>query len=133
MYALFAILLSIKHQPFLSHLYNIQGEALCALLNSSGIVDGVISNDGDCLLFGAKTIYTNFSLENLENRKVQRYQANTLIANLDHDKSSSRRTIKLSQEDLVAFAMLCGSDMVGNGVPHVDTKRLFNSLLHVNI
>lgn len=124
MYALFAILLSIKHQPFLSHLYNIQGEALCALLNSSGIVDGVISNDGDCLLFGAKTIYTNFSLENLENRKVQRYEANKLIANLDgRNNSSSRRTIKLSQEDLVAFAMLCGSDMVGNGIPHCGYKK----------
>ena len=28
-----------------------EGEALCALLNYSGIVDGIISNDGDCLLY----------------------------------------------------------------------------------
>ena len=37
-----------------------EGEALCALLNQRGIVDGVISNDGDCLLFGAKVLYTKF-------------------------------------------------------------------------
>jgi len=29
---------------------NAKAEALCALLDSLGLVDGVISNDGDCFL-----------------------------------------------------------------------------------
>ncbi len=32
------------------------GDALCALLNLQGVVDVVISNDGDCLLSGAKAV-----------------------------------------------------------------------------
>ena len=50
-----------------------EGEALCALLNQKGIVDGVISNDGDCLLFGAKVVYTKFSIDNLEINLNKKY------------------------------------------------------------
>lgn len=104
-----------------------QGEALCALLNSRGIVDGVISNDGDCLLFGATTIYTAFTAENLESRKVIRYDSNKLSANLDGNSNASR-TIKLSREDLIAFAVLTGSDLVGAGIPHVGHRKAIQYL-----
>ena len=56
-----------------------EGEALCALLNERGVVDGVISNDGDCLLFGAKTVYTRFSLESLRSSSIVRYEVPKLI------------------------------------------------------
>ncbi|KAL7537678.1 hypothetical protein ACHAXR_007988, partial [Thalassiosira sp. AJA248-18] len=109
-----------------------EGEALCALLNEKGLVDGVISNDGDCLLFGATTIYTGFSAENLKARKVVRYDAATLVANLDGNgignNRSSRRTIKLSREDLIAFAVLTGSDLVGSGVSHVGHRKAIQFL-----
>ena len=104
-----------------------EGEALCALLNRIGLVDGIISNDGDCLLFGAKTLYTAFSAENLEARKVIRYDAEKLVANLDSGNNSSR-TIKLSREDLIAFAVLSGSDMCGDGVPNVGHKKAIQFL-----
>ena len=104
-----------------------EGEALCALLNSSGIVDGVISNDGDCLLFGCKTIYTNFSSENLENRQVMRYDKEKLVANLGGG-SGANRTIKLHREDLVAFAMLCGSDMCGGGISNCGPAKAIQFL-----
>lgn len=55
-----------------------EGEALCALLNSRGIVDGVITNDGDTLLYGASVIYTNFSIENLDSTKIIRYELSKL-------------------------------------------------------
>ncbi len=101
-----------------------EGEALCALLNSSGLVDGVISNDGDCLLFGAKTVYTNFSLESLENGHVMRYDASKLVfAERNGGDHSTARTIKLSREDLIAFGMICGSDMCGGGIPHCGHKK----------
>lgn len=94
-----------------------EAEALCALLDSSGVVDGVISNDGDCFLFGARTLYTNFTLENLEEGKVMRYDSKRLTAivgSLDSDVKT--RKIGLCREDLIAFSMISGSDMCGAGV-----------------
>ena len=113
-----------------------EGEALCALLNQRGIVDGVISNDGDCLLFGAKVLYTNFSIENLDQSKVKRYDSNHLKAllddddddqyhskNLDPEKSANGDLVLLSREDLIAFAILTGSDLAGNGLPKVGCRK----------
>lgn len=97
-----------------------EGEALCALLNKAGFVDGVISNDGDSFLYGAQTLYTSFTAENLEARKVIKFHVDNIVANLDANGS---RTIKLSREDLVAFAMLTGSDLCGDGQRFVGHKK----------
>lgn len=99
-----------------------EGEALCALLNAKGVCDGVISNDGDCFLFGAKTLYTKFTMENLESRQVMCYDATALMATVDSDGLNGK-TITLSREDLVAFALLTGSDMFGAGLSHVGHKK----------
>ncbi|GKY99463.1 hypothetical protein MPSEU_000900800 [Mayamaea pseudoterrestris] len=110
-----------------------EGEALCALLNMRGIVDGVISNDGDCLLFGATTVYTNFSLENLENGKVMRYDSKDLHASIDstdngNDAVSNKLTLPLSRNDLITFAILTGSDMVGCGMDNVGSVKALRFL-----
>jgi hypothetical protein len=108
-----------------------EGEALCALLNAMGICDGVISNDGDCLLFGAKVVYCKFTVENLENRQVIKYDASKLSVSVEkeYDSSGSNESMALSREDLISFALLTGSDMTGSGVPHVGYKKAIN-LLH---
>ena len=96
-----------------------EGEALCALLNEKGIVDAVISNDADCFLFGAKCLLTKFTLENLENNgTVMRYDSDRLRAAV----GGSSRSIELSRKDLVAFALLTGSDMT-SGVTNVGHKK----------
>ena len=95
-----------------------EGEALCALLNEKGVVDGIVSNDADCFLFGAKTLYTQFTLDNLDKSSVMRYDADSLQAAVD----GSSRSIKLSRKDLVAFALLTGSDMTG-GVANIGNKK----------
>jgi XPG I-region/Chromatin organization modifier domain 2 len=126
-----------------------EGEALCALLNQRGIVDGVISNDGDCLLFGAKTVYTKFSIENLESCNIVRYDLDNLLATTvcaadggddDNDKDSdgdennantaldaaeppATTSLTLSRTDLIAFALLTGSDLAGSGLPKVGYKK----------
>lgn len=105
-----------------------EGEALCALLNQRGIVDGVISNDGDCLLFGAKTVYAKFSIENLANARVVRYDLEDLRAVIEASDDSDLTqeeigTISLSRDDLIAFALLTGSDLAGSGIHKVGHKK----------
>lgn len=96
-----------------------EGEALCALLNEKGLVDAVISNDADCFLFGAKCLLTKFTLENLENNgTVMRYDSDRLRAAV----GVSSRSITLSRKDLVAFALLTGSDMT-SGVTNVGHRK----------
>lgn len=39
-----------------------EAEAMCAYLNASGYVDGCLTNDGDAFLYGAQTVYRNFTM-----------------------------------------------------------------------
>ncbi|KAI2665669.1 hypothetical protein H4Q32_022021 [Labeo rohita] len=39
-----------------------EAEAMCAYLDSQGVVDGCITNDGDAFLYGAQTVYRNFNM-----------------------------------------------------------------------
>lgn len=112
-----------------------EGEALCALLNQKGIVDGVISSDGDCFLFGAKVIFTKFSIENLNEGKVMRYDADELVACLDDDDNDEydakarqesalpSDVVSLNRIELIAFAILTGSDVAGSGLPKVGCRK----------
>jgi 5'-3' exonuclease len=40
-----------------------EAEKACAFLNMIGRVDGVITDDSDVLLYGARTVYRNFCLD----------------------------------------------------------------------
>lgn len=111
-----------------------EGEALCALLNQRGVVDGVISKDGDCFLFGAKVLYTHFSIENLEQKRVMRYDIDDLRICVDdddgnwHDEtrqvaSDGRQVVNMSRNDLIAFAILTGSDLAGDGISMVGCRK----------
>lgn len=138
---------------------NGEGEALCALLNKKGLVDGIITNDGDVFLYGGIQVYTHFSISNLEKGQVIRYKGHDLRALCVHDTSASAEEdetdtdnhdnihddpyepltfhpstflaqqdtdaekISLSQDDLIAFALLTGSDIFGGGLPFVGYKK----------
>lgn len=111
-----------------------EGEALCALLNQRGVVDGVISKDGDCFLFGAKVLYTRFSIENLEQGRVMRYDVDNIRAFVDDEdgdqydqtrqvSKEGQEIVRLSRDDLIAFAILTGSDLAGEGVSMVGCRK----------
>lgn len=72
-----------------------EAEAQCAYLNLNGVVDAVISDDSDTLLFGATVVYRKvFSEEGPEKYEATRIE----------------ETMKLRRTDLVDLALLLGSD-----------------------
>ena len=73
-----------------------EAEAQCAVLEELGLVDGVVTDDCDVFLFGAKRVYKNM----FDNRKyVERYLTSDLELQLGLDR-----------DKLVCMAMLLGSD-----------------------
>lgn len=72
-----------------------EAEAQCAYLNQNGVVDAVISDDSDTLLFGATVVYRKvFSEDGPEKYEAARIE----------------ETMKLRRADLVDLALLLGSD-----------------------
>ncbi|RLV96354.1 DNA repair protein RAD2 [Spathaspora sp. JA1] len=73
-----------------------EAEAQCAELLKIGLVDGIITDDSDCLLFGGDRVY-----KNMFNQKqyVECYMKDDIDAKLG-----------LSQEKLIELALLLGSD-----------------------
>uniref|UniRef100_A0A8C5R3H0 GEN1 Holliday junction 5' flap endonuclease n=1 Tax=Leptobrachium leishanense TaxID=445787 RepID=A0A8C5R3H0_9ANUR len=59
-----------------------EAEAMCAYLDANGYVDGCITNDGDVFLYGAKTVYRNFTMNVKGVPGVGKEQALKLIETL---------------------------------------------------
>lgn len=96
-----------------------EAEAMCALLNKLGIVDGVITTDSDAFLFGAETVYKELSVD--ANRSSTRcYTLDAITANLG-----------LGVNKMICMAMLLGADYTECGLKGVGEKqalRLMDSL-----
>ena len=85
-----------------------EAEAQCAWLEQAGLVDAVVTDDSDVLLFGAKTVCRNI----FEARKfVELYTADAISERLG-----------LNRENLTLMALLLGSDytpgVTGVGIVH---------------
>ncbi|XP_076244954.1 XPG-like endonuclease isoform X2 [Calliopsis andreniformis] len=98
-----------------------EAEAMCAYLNEDGLVDGCISQDSDCFLYGAKVVYRNFCTSTQGNRggsggAVDEYNIEKIekLLNLDRNK-------------MIALALLCGCDYDDgiNGVGKEAALKLF--------
>ncbi|XP_071335481.1 flap endonuclease GEN homolog 1 [Trachinotus anak] len=88
-----------------------EAEAMCAYLDSQGLVDGCITNDGDAFLYGARTVYRNFNM-NSKDPQVDCYQTSRLQTQLH-----------LSRENLVGLAILLGCDYIPKGIPGVGKEQ----------
>lgn len=88
-----------------------EAEAMCAYLNASGYVDGCLTNDGDAFLYGAQTVYRNFTM-NTKDPHVDSYTA-----------SSIKNELGLDREALVGLAVLLGCDYLPKGVPGVGKEK----------
>lgn len=86
-----------------------EAEAECAMLQRKGVVDAVMSQDGDAIMFGSTVTLRNWSKEGSGHNK-----APTHVDLLD-----SRRIMEwtgLDSEGMVLVAMLSGGDYDGDGV-----------------
>lgn len=81
-----------------------EAEAQCAELATLGLVDGVITDDSDVFLFGAKTCFKNMFNDS---KYVECYVATDIS-----------RELSLNRDRLVSLAFLLGSDYTA-GIPGV--------------
>lgn len=93
-----------------------EAEAMCAHLNASGHVDGCLTNDSDTFLYGAQTVYRNFTMDT-KDPHVDCYTA-----------SSIKSELGLDRDALVGLAVLLGCDYLPKGVPGVGKEQALKLL-----
>ncbi|XP_015594834.1 flap endonuclease GEN isoform X2 [Cephus cinctus] len=100
-----------------------EAEAMCAYLNEDGLVDGCVSQDSDCFLYGANVVYRNFCAS----------QGNKSASGGAIDKYTMEKieqVFNLNRRKMIAMALLCGCDY-GDGVSGVGKEaalKLFKFL-----
>ncbi|OKL63354.1 hypothetical protein UA08_01538 [Talaromyces atroroseus] len=89
-----------------------EAEAECARLQQAGVVDAVMSNDIDTLMFGSGLTVMNFSKE--------KSTGTTAATHVDCYTTETRfdveANVKLSRAGMILFAMLSGGDYLPSGV-----------------
>ncbi|XP_071104910.1 uncharacterized protein [Haliotis cracherodii] len=93
-----------------------EAEAMCAALDAAGLVDACITDDGDVFLYGARTVYKNFTMNN-KDPHVESFS----MAAIEQD-------LGVSRESLVGVALLLGCDYLPGGVPGVGVDRVVKYL-----
>ncbi|XP_033638355.1 flap endonuclease GEN homolog 1-like [Asterias rubens] len=96
-----------------------EAEAMCALLNKQGIADACLTEDGDVFLYGARTVYKNFSLQT-NDPQIECYSTDDIETKLG-----------LDNDKLIALSLLLGCDYIPDGVPGIgkyQAIRLLNNI-----
>uniref|UniRef100_A0A1B6C6I2 XPG-I domain-containing protein n=2 Tax=Clastoptera arizonana TaxID=38151 RepID=A0A1B6C6I2_9HEMI len=95
-----------------------EAEAFCAKLNENKVVDGVISQDSDCFLYGARVVFRNFTMS-------PKYTCDKYTMSVIEER------LGLGIQKLVAFSLLTGCDY-GNGVQGVGKESSLKYLATVS-
>ena len=94
-----------------------EAEAECARLQRAGIVDAVMSNDVDALMFGSTLTIMNFSKESGTGTSASTHVTCYRMGNEGHISN-----IPLDRAGMILFAMLSGGDYLPSGVPKCGSK-----------
>jgi flap endonuclease-1 len=92
-----------------------ESEAQCAALQQAGVVQYVISNDYDTLLFGASSIVRKLTFA-----PQFPIQLINLQENLD--------TLEITREQLIDISILLGNDYFREGIPNIGPKTALKSI-----
>ncbi|KAJ5561511.1 XPG N-terminal [Penicillium sp. DV-2018c] len=94
-----------------------EAEAECARLQQAGIVDAVMSNDVDALMFGSSLTIMNFSKERGSSTTSATHVTCYAMGQNGHPSN-----IPLDRPGMILFAMLSGGDYLPSGVPKCGSK-----------
>ncbi|KOC07109.1 rad2-like endonuclease [Aspergillus flavus AF70] len=94
-----------------------EAEAECARLQRAGVVDAVMSNDVDALMFGSTLTIMNFSKESGSGTSAATHITCYEMGNLNSSSCS-----RLDRAGMILFAMLSGGDYLPSGVPKCGSK-----------
>ncbi|OAA44281.1 DNA repair protein (XPGC)/ Rad [Metarhizium rileyi] len=92
-----------------------EGEAECALLQQNGVVDAVLSEDVDTIMFGCTKTLRNWSSEGKTST------APTHVSLYDVD-SMALGDLGLDREGMVLVALMSGGDYLPDGIPGCGVK-----------
>ena len=93
-----------------------EAEAECALLQREGIVDAVLSEDVDTLMFGCTMSLRNWSSEGTRGNKSPTH------VNAYHSKAIKEGKAGLDREGMVLIALMSGGDYIPAGIPGCGIK-----------
>ncbi|KAF2642506.1 hypothetical protein P280DRAFT_497337 [Massarina eburnea CBS 473.64] len=105
----------LKQFGFPIHLAPGEAEAECALLQREGIVDAVLSEDVDTLMFGSSLTIRNWSPE----QKTGKTPTHVNVYDAVETKNGPSG---LDREGMVLIALMSGGDYVPEGVPGIGIK-----------
>ncbi|KAI0107061.1 hypothetical protein GGR51DRAFT_164931 [Nemania sp. FL0031] len=93
-----------------------EAEAECALLQQNGIVDAVLSEDVDTIMFGCTRTLRNWSAEGTKGSKTPTHVS--MYDTLELSQGSSG----LDREGMVLVALMSGGDYIPEGIPGAGIK-----------
>lgn len=94
-----------------------EAEAECALLQKTGIVDAVLSEDVDTMMFGCSLTLRNWSSEGARGNKTP-----THVTCYDSEDMAVEREAGLDSEGMILVALMSGGDYIPAGVPRCGIK-----------
>jgi Holliday junction resolvase YEN1 len=105
----------LKQFGLVFHIAPGEAEAECALLQREGIVDAVLSEDVDTLMFGSGVTLRNWSSEGSKSNKTPTH------VNL-YDAKRTKQGSGLDREGMILIALMSGGDYVPEGIPGCGPK-----------
>lgn len=106
----------LNHFGFPYHDAPGEAEAECALLQREGVVDAVLSEDVDTLMFGCGVTFRNWSSDGSKGRQspthVSVYEAN----------ATKKGKSGLDRDGMVLIALMSGGDYITEGIPGCGIK-----------
>lgn len=95
-----------------------EAEAECAHLQALGIVDGVLTDDVDALMFGASCVYKSWAAVDDTGKK----SSTALSHTLRYSSKAISEKCHLRPAGMILIAMLAGGDYIPAGVPKCGIK-----------
>lgn len=93
-----------------------EAEAECALLEQQGVVDAVLSEDVDTIMFGCRRTLRNWTAEGTKGSKTPTH------VSLHDAAAVAAGTSGLDREGMVLVALMSGGDYLPEGVPGCGVK-----------